>query len=107
MKKLIIVIIGGLLVSGCSVKKEMTTIGDSKADGTVRIGYMVGGSEKPVVDVQQGATLAGKKCHAWGYTGAEAFGGQQNKCAHFNAYGCAITKVFIEYQCTGGKAVQN
>lgn len=107
MKK-ITVIIGILLLSGCAVKKEMTPIGGSKADGTVRLGYTFGQFEKPVVDLQQGAQLAAKKCQVWGYNGAEAFGGQQSQCMQSDAYGgCVMTNVSIEYQCTGGKAAQN
>ncbi|WP_222149639.1 YecR family lipoprotein, partial [Escherichia coli] len=51
--------------------------------------------------------LAGQKCKTWGYTGAEAFGGQTSTCAQVGAYGCEMTNVSIEYQCTGGKASEN
>ncbi|MEW6854737.1 YecR family lipoprotein, partial [Salmonella enterica subsp. enterica serovar Isangi] len=51
--------------------------------------------------------LAGQKCNTWGYTGAEAFGGQTSTCAQVVAYGCEMTNVSIEYQCTGGKASEN
>jgi len=107
MKKVLLVV-GIIVLAGCSVKKQMTAIGGSKSDGTVRVGYSYGQFEKPVVDLQQGTQLAAQKCQVWGYNGAEPFGGQQNQCSQTDMYGgCVVTNVSVEYQCTGGKAAQN
>lgn len=82
-------------------------MGGSKADGTVRMGYTYGMFENAKVDLNQAQTMAAKKCKTWGYEGAEAFGGQTSVCAQAGAYGCEMTNVSVEYQCTGGKASEN
>ncbi|WP_233149030.1 YecR family lipoprotein [Shimwellia pseudoproteus] len=95
-------------LAGCATKKEMAPIGGSKADGTVRMGYTFGAFEKPVVDLNNGAIQAAAKCKTWGYTGAEAFGGQTQTCQETDtAGGCQVTNVTVEYQCTGGPAAQH
>lgn len=108
MKKMFVVAFATFLLSGCAVKKDMVPMGGSKADGTVRMGYTVGQFEKPVVDLNQAADLAAKKCKTWGYEGAEAFGGQTRQCGQTDGWGsCILANVSVEYQCTGGKAAQN
>ena len=97
-----------VLLSGCSVKKEMIPLGGSKADGTVKMGYEVGEFEKPIIDPNQAATLAAQKCKVWGYEGAEAFGGQMTTCVQPGGMsGCVRSNVTVDFQCVGGKAAQN
>lgn len=96
-----------LALAGCATKKEMVPMGGSKADGTVRMGYSFGSFEKPVVDLNSAENLAAAKCKTWGYTGAEAFGGQTQTCSQVGAYGCEVANVTVEYQCTGGQASKN
>lgn len=107
MKRFTLVVISALIISGCAARKDMIPMGGSKADGTVKMGYSFSSFEKPVVDLNQAAELAGKKCKTWGYEGAEAFGGQTNQCVQPGPYGCQQMNVQVEYQCTGGKASQN
>ncbi|EGT3623050.1 YecR family lipoprotein [Morganella morganii subsp. sibonii] len=108
MNKIFIATLCSLLISGCTVKKEMTPIGGSKADGTVRMGYTVGSFETPLIDMQQASDLAAKKCSVWGYTGAEAFGGKTSRCTQADGWGgCNMTEVSVEFQCIGGKASDN
>ena len=108
MKKTLVIALAALILSGCAVRKEMIPMGGSKADGTIKMGYTVGAFEKPVVDINQAATLAGQKCKTWGYEGAEPFGGQISQCAQMDGFGgCTLTNVSVEYQCTGGKSSQN
>lgn len=108
MKKIVLLTLGIMVLSGCAVRKEMVPMGGSKADGTVRMGYAVGQFEKPIVDLNQAAVLAGQKCKTWGYDGAEAFGGQISQCSQTDGWGsCIASNVSVEYQCTGGKASQN
>ncbi|QGH30442.1 YecR family lipoprotein [Kluyvera intermedia] len=108
MKKLVVVAVVAMILTGCAVRKEMVPMGGSKADGTVRMGYTVGQFEKPVVDLNQAASLAAQKCKTWGYEGAEAFGGQVSQCGQTDGFGsCIMSNVSVEYQCTGGKAAQN
>ena len=106
MKK-IIMLAATLALSGCAVHKEMTAMGGSKADGTIKMGYSYGMFEAPKVDMNQSASLAAQKCKIWGYESAEPFGGQVSHCSQPTSSGCAQTDVYIEYQCTGGKAAQN
>ncbi len=81
-----------LVLSGCSIKKEIVPVGGSKADGTIRMGYVVGDKfgafERPQVDLQQAEELAAKKCKTWGYEGAEPFGGKTETCTASTAVGC-------------------
>ncbi|HHT2661497.1 TPA: YecR family lipoprotein [Citrobacter freundii] len=111
MKKITLCCLCVLALSGCTVQKQMTPVGGSKADGTIRMGYHVGDSygafEKANVDLMQGQSLAAQKCRVWGYDGAEAFGGQTSQCTDPSPMGCRQADVYIEYQCTGGKASQN
>lgn len=57
--------------------------------------------EQPVVDEEQGLSLARQRCATWGYTGAEAFGGITRQCTAMTTSGCSVTLVTKEYQCTG------
>lgn len=111
MKKIAFCLFGFLILSGCTVHKQMTPVGGSKADGTIRMGYHVGESygafEKASVDMNQGQSLAAQKCRVLGYDGAEAFGGQTSQCTDPSPMGCRQMDVYVEYQCVGGKASQN
>jgi hypothetical protein len=44
---------------------------------------------------------ATSRCSAWGFDGAEAFGGVTEECQSYNAYGCVRQHVTIKYQCIG------
>ncbi|EKX9690830.1 hypothetical protein I9Y19_005284 [Citrobacter freundii] len=108
MKKTIAVTLIAFALSGCAVQKEMVPVGGSKADGTVRMGYTHGAFEVPKVNMLKAQDLAAKRCQIWGYTSAEPFGGQTTTCSQTDGFGgCNITNVFVDYQCTGGKASQN
>ncbi|WP_318386133.1 YecR family lipoprotein [Enterobacter sp.] len=106
MKKMLICALGSLLLSGCAVHKQMTPMGGSKADGTIKMGYSYNSREAVIVDMQQASVVAARKCKLWGYEGAEAFGGQTKKCAARSVRGCERVDVFVEFQCTGGKAAE-
>ena len=91
-----------MAASGCTVQKELVPTGGSRADGTVTLSYDYGMFEKPQVDMAQGELAAQQRCAAWGYTGAEPFGGSLNRCEAADAYGnCTRTLVTMTYQCTG------
>ena len=91
----------------CAQKISISPIGGSKTDGTIKLGYSYKMFEQPVVDLVAAKKLAVQKCKIWGYEGAEAFGGQTMTCSMPNMYGCEITSVSIEYQCTGSNTLQN
>jgi len=90
------------LMSGCVSQKELVSTGGSRADGTVNLSFEYGMFEKPQVDWNQASNEAAQRCAAWGYTGAERFGGNQQKCESVNGYGdCLQWLVTVTYQCTG------
>ncbi|HEU0095519.1 MAG TPA: YecR family lipoprotein [Rhizomicrobium sp.] len=91
-----------LIVAGCAVQKELVPTGGSRADGTVNLSFQYGLFEKPEVDMNKASVLAAQRCTAWGYKGAEPFGGHTSKCEQVNGYGnCILTTVTVAYQCTG------
>lgn len=100
-KSLLALLATTLILSGCATQKQLVPTGGSKADGTVKMSYSYGMFESPKVDMQQGAQLAVKRCAAWGYSGAEPFGGYTSVCSQPSSSGCMETLVSVEYQCTG------
>ena len=88
-------------IQGCAVNKQLTPTGGSRADGTVRLSFEYGAFEVPKLDGQQGMIVAQQRCAAWGYTGAEPFGGSTKTCSSPSSSGCNRWLVTVEYQCTG------
>jgi len=103
MKTYAIIVISALFLAGCATTKDWSATGGSRSDGTVRLSYEFGQFEKPELSEQQAVTLASQRCKTWGYTGAEAFGGQTRTCnLSSGAFGnCQRWLVTKEYQCTG------
>ncbi|EBZ0015944.1 hypothetical protein ABN36_18390 [Salmonella enterica subsp. enterica] len=99
-----------MIISGCAVKREPLPIGGSKSDGVVKMGYSYGDTygafEVPKIDKIKTEALAAKKCQAWGYDNAEAFGGEVSNCVIPSLGGCARTNVYIEYQCISNDTVE-
>ena len=87
--------------TGCATTKILQATGGSRADGIIELSYEYGGFERPVVDWNQALTAAKERCKAWGYSGAESFGGTKSLCQAANAYGCLQYFVTVPYQCTG------
>jgi len=93
------------LIAGCASQKEFVPTGGSRSDGTVSLSYEYGMFEKPQVYWNHANTEAAQRCAAWGYSGAEAFGGTMQKCEAVNGYGnCVRWLVTATYQCTGAPA---
>ncbi len=88
-------------IQGCAVNKQLTPTGGSRADGTVKLSYEYGAFEVPKLDRQQGMSAARQRCAAWGYTGAEPFGGSTKTCSSGSRSACESWLVTVEYQCTG------
>ena len=93
-------------MSACTVAKTLTPTGGSRSDGTVKLSYQYGAFEQPKIDMQQGQQAATARCQAWGYEGAEAFGGSTEQCQQSNAYGCVSALVTVEFQCIGAQKPQ-
>ena len=87
--------------AGCSVEKEWTATGGSRADGTVDLSFEYGSLQRPQVDQAQGVELAASTCAGWGYTGSQPFGGALSQCEAANEYGCLRYLVTRKYQCLG------
>jgi hypothetical protein len=95
-------------IAGCSTQKDLVATGGSRADGTVALSYDYGMFEAPHVDLEQGTKTAASTCEVWGYTGANAFGGDTRQCQAFNGYGsCIHWLVTRRYQCTGAPSASN
>lgn len=104
MKKSVVVgvaVFVAFLTSGCAVNKQLTPTGGSRADGTIKMAYQYGSFETPRVNYQQAAYSAKQRCSAWGYTGAEPFGGSTQTCVNSSGGSCNVWQVTVEYQCTG------
>ncbi|MFT4792141.1 MAG: hypothetical protein ACJAVR_003326 [Paracoccaceae bacterium] len=88
-------------LAGCATQKTPVPTGGSKSDGIVRLSFQVGIFEDPQVDWSNAQASAMARCAAWGYTGAEPFGGQTQQCLRFNGYGnCILANMHTDYQCT-------
>jgi hypothetical protein len=93
-----------ILVIGCSNSRYFVHYARlRRADGTVKMAYEFGMFEMPKIDMQQGQDAATQRCKSWGYTNAEAFGGQTKTCSSFGGGACNSWLVTVEYQCTGGR----
>ncbi len=101
MKNTLTMALALVLLAGCSTVNEWAAIGGSRADGTVTLGYSLGPFQSAKVQESQAVATATAKCKTWGYTGAEAFGGQVQQCTASNGYGCVAYNVTKQYQCTG------
>lgn len=98
MKKIFIVLVC-LILSSCAVNKTLQPTGGSKADGTVDMSYSYGGFEKPIIDWDITEESAVKRCKAWGYKDAEAFGGTIKTCSSYYNGSCNSYLVTAKYQC--------
>lgn len=101
-------LVASAVIAGCATQETLVPTGGNRAGGTVNLSYEYGLFQKPVVNMDQAARSAARTCAAWGYSGAQPFGGQINKCEEFNGYGsCIRTRVTVRYQCTGNPSSSN
>ncbi len=101
MKSAIALVVIATALAGCATQKEWTATSGSRADGVVKLSYQYGMFEQPQVNDQQGGDLAKSRCTAWGYSGAEPFGGAMQVCNDRTSSGCVSWMVTREYQCIG------
>lgn len=113
MKKqyLLSLLIFTTVLSGCggSVVNNWEATGGSRADATIKLSHHYGFGSQIQVTEQQAIDLAVRRCAIWGYSGAEAFGGEITTCNQMDRYlGCIDGIVTKEYQCTGqGNEIQS
>ncbi len=85
-----------LALAGCSTgPTKMIAVGGDRAGGTIDMVYNKTLFD-PGADYIEGQVIASEKCRAWGYKGAEAFGGEHVQCRDRN---CFDTVVSVTYQC--------
>jgi hypothetical protein len=102
MPRLIVLMFALTAVSGCTVDKQMVATGGSRSDGTVDLSYSVGAFEKANIDMVRAQNDALARCKAWGYSAAEAFGGEKRQCQIFDPYlNCSLWNVTMTFQCSG------
>lgn len=100
-----LIVAAAMVLAGCSTVSQWTATGGSRADGVVRLSYDLGPFQKSGVNEAQAIELATQRCRAWGFTGAEAFGGEVRQCTHPGQFGsCDAYHVMKDYQCTGDSA---
>lgn len=92
-----------LVLASCMVpvKRELLPVGGSRTDGIVYLSYEHGAMLDPQVDYAAAQVRASERCKAWGYSGAQRFGGETNRCRDRSCTGYIVT---VPYQCTGAPA---
>ncbi len=93
-----------LTLGGCEVQKEWASVGGSKTDGIVTLGFQRSRLEKPITSDSQGLAVATRTCQNWGYETAIAFDLAETTCTSYSyseEYGrvCNNYKVLKNYQC--------
>lgn len=105
MKKLMIIAAFSLLATAClpimPQEKQWAATGGSRSDAVVRLSYEYASYEIPKVSQEEALTLAASRCKSWGYSAAEAFGGETKTCNQYSGNGCMNWLVTKEFQCTG------
>jgi hypothetical protein len=99
MRLLVATLLLAFGVAGCASVKVLEATGGSRSDGTVELSYEYGSLEAPQVQYEQGLVTARERCAAWGYSDAEAFGGQKETCQLPGTYRCLRFFVTVTYQC--------
>ena len=73
----------------------------------MRLSYTYGPFEQPHASEQEALSLAASRCGAWGYEGAEAFGGAEQRCtALVDAREGKKTVILEKAQETKGEATE-
>lgn len=91
-----------LLLVGCATQRELLVTQASRSEGTVVISYEGNEFQRGSADYEEAASLATRRCTAWGYRGAEAFGSQSTTCLSRRGFGnCGRRRVDIPFQCMG------
>ncbi len=104
----VFLVVAAMMLAGCATQETLVPTGGSRSDGTVQLSYEYGLFQVPQVNMNQATQTAANRCAAWGYSGAQPFGGQINRCEQFNQYGsCIQTMVTVSFQCTGNPSGGN
>ncbi len=91
-----------LLLAGCATQRELLVTQASRSEGTVVISYEGNEFQRGGADYKEASSLAARRCAAWGYRDAEAFGSQSTTCLSRRGFGnCGHRRVDIPFQCVG------
>lgn len=101
MKRIIAIALFGATLTACATPTTPEPTGGNRAGGTVDESFEYGGLQKPVINWDVAQASAKERCAAWGYTGADKFGGAKTQCIYSNSYGCLRWTATVTYQCTG------
>ena len=93
-----------LTLAACTVDKQLSATGGSRADGIVELSYEIGDMQKARIDWARADQDAVRRCNAWGYSQAERFGGERRQCNNPSTYGCMNWFVTVNYQCVNQRA---
>lgn len=90
-----------LVIAGCTVDRQMTATGGSRADGIVELSYDVGEFQGANIDWGSAQSEADQRCQSWGYKSAQKFGGERRRCEQRLGalVNCARFRVTVRYQC--------
>lgn len=107
-RKFLFTAAAALVLHGCATPPPiMEAVGGSRSDGTITMAYEYSTLyhiTAPAVNAAASRENAIKRCRAWGYNGAEPFGGPGvKKCVAGPAFACEKYRVTMEYQCTGAQ----
>ena len=110
MKRHLVGLVTLLLLAACRSSQpvyppEWQAIDGSRSDGTVTLAYEQSYRSRLLPRAGQDNEVAKTRCHVWGYTSAEAFGGSTRSCVatHPRANAkvtCLIWRFEKRYQCT-------
>lgn len=108
MRKLLLLVMLAVVVTGCSSRKDFYATGGSRADGSIDMAYDFKAFETPIVDLKQAESIANNKCAVWGYERAEPFGGKTLNCQARDGFGnCNAGQMIVKYQCIGNITPSN
>ena len=108
MRRVLLVLVLICLIgpAGCASRVHKEWVAVSGSGTTVKLAYEHWSHEIPTTYEPQGLDLAKKYCLGWGYTDAEAFGGEVRDCIRYaqGLFGqgpCQTYRVTKEYNCVG------
>ncbi len=103
---LMLCVLGIAVLAGCAkpAYKNWAAMDGSRNDGTVKLAFTWDPQrEKPESSTYQADDLAAQRCAAWGYAGAQPFGGSNQQCVQWSGNLCVRMQVERVYQCVGSK----
>jgi len=86
-----------LALSSCTVKKRLSIVDGSKADGTLTLAYEIQANQKAKFILEEARQEAKTKCKQWGYSDAEIFNTGLRECMEYRDERCR--RYIVKYKC--------